>query len=239
MGKDPAFLFYSSDFLTGTYTMTDEQVGKYIRLLCLQHQHGHLHQNHMDSIIKTTDDVIYSKFIKDSDGKYYNQRLQDEIEKRVKYTDSRSLNGSLGGRPLKAYGSDMDMNSKTICEPYENHSENVIINKKRGVGKGIETSLFDKFYKEYPKHQGRVSAVKAFSKIDMTDDLFADIMASLATWKKSEQWIKDNGQYIPLPATWLNGRRWEDELPQQQPKRGGSLLDAIPTPKRTRPSNEG
>ena len=42
MAKDPAFLFYSNDFLTGTYTMTDEQVGKYIRLLCLQHQKGEL-----------------------------------------------------------------------------------------------------------------------------------------------------------------------------------------------------
>ena len=36
--KDPAFLFYSSDFLSGTFTMTNEQIGKYIRLLCIQHQ---------------------------------------------------------------------------------------------------------------------------------------------------------------------------------------------------------
>ena len=40
MAKDPAFLFYTSDFLTGTMFMTNEQVGIYIRLLCSQHQHG-------------------------------------------------------------------------------------------------------------------------------------------------------------------------------------------------------
>ena len=42
MSKDPAVLFYTSDFLSGTFTMTNEQVGKYIRLLCLQHQKGRL-----------------------------------------------------------------------------------------------------------------------------------------------------------------------------------------------------
>ena len=42
MNKDPAFLFYTSDFLTGTMFMTDEEVGVYIRLLCVQHQHGGL-----------------------------------------------------------------------------------------------------------------------------------------------------------------------------------------------------
>ena len=36
--KDPAFLFYSSDFLSGTMLMTDEEIGQYIKLLCLQHQ---------------------------------------------------------------------------------------------------------------------------------------------------------------------------------------------------------
>jgi hypothetical protein len=42
MAKDPAVLFYTQDFLVGTLTMTNEQVGKYIRLLCLQHQKGKL-----------------------------------------------------------------------------------------------------------------------------------------------------------------------------------------------------
>jgi hypothetical protein len=33
-------------------------------------------------------------------------------------------------------------------------------------------------------------------------------------WKNSQQWTKDGGQFIPMPATWLNGRRWEDETPK-------------------------
>ena len=42
MSKDPAILFYTGDFITGTLTMTDDQRGKYILLLCLQHQKGRL-----------------------------------------------------------------------------------------------------------------------------------------------------------------------------------------------------
>lgn len=237
LNKDPAFLFYSSDFLTGTYTMTDEQVGKYIRLLCLQHQHGHLSQNHMDSIIKTSDETIYAKFIKDSDGKYYNERLQEEIEKRVKYTDSRRLNGSMGGRPLKTYDNHMDNHKDSICEPYENHSENEddndidnrIIDKKRGVGKG-KSNLFEKFYTAYPRHIGRAGAEKAFSKIEINDVLFAKIMSVLEKWKQCEQWTKDNGQFIPYPATWLNGKRWEDELPESKQ----ISLGSIPKPEQSK-----
>lgn len=37
---------------------------------------------------------------------------------------------------------------------------------------------------------------------------------ALAAWTVSADWTKDGGQYIPHAATWLNGKRWEDELPQ-------------------------
>lgn len=92
MAKDPAFLFYSSDFITGVAFMTDEQVGKYIRLLCMQHLHGHLSEKHMMHICKTYDADIFGKFKKDENGLYYNQRVEDEIHKRKNFTESRKAN---------------------------------------------------------------------------------------------------------------------------------------------------
>ena len=86
MAKDPAFLFYPGDFTTGTQFFTDEQVGKYIRLLMAQHQLGHLKESHMIMICKSYDNDIFSKFVKDSDGNYFNQRLEDEIFKRKNYS---------------------------------------------------------------------------------------------------------------------------------------------------------
>jgi len=55
MAKDPAFLFYTGDFSTGTQFFSDEQVGKYIRLLMAQHQHGRLSEKQMLYICKNKD----------------------------------------------------------------------------------------------------------------------------------------------------------------------------------------
>ena len=90
--KDPAFLFYSSDFLSGTMLMTDEEIGQYIKLLCLQHQKGHLKEKDMLNICKTYNEDIFSKFKKDEEGKYYNERLEYEANKRKAYSESRRNN---------------------------------------------------------------------------------------------------------------------------------------------------
>lgn len=88
--KDPAFLFYSSDFLTGTAFMSDEEVGQYIRLLCYQHQHGHLLPGQYRGICRGNPTaLIEAKFKIDSDGNYYNQRLDVEILKRTSFSASQ------------------------------------------------------------------------------------------------------------------------------------------------------
>lgn len=90
--QDPEFLFNSSDFLTGTQLMNDDQCGKYIRLLCLQHQKGRLTEKQILVITKVRDEELFSKFIVDENGMYYNQRLELEIRKREGYVKSRRSN---------------------------------------------------------------------------------------------------------------------------------------------------
>ena len=48
---------------------------------------------------------------------------------------------------------------------------------------------------------------------------FSDVLAALERQKCSDRWQRDGGQYIPDPTTWLNGRRWEDELFPAEPER--------------------
>jgi len=98
MSKDPAVLLYTSDFLSGTYTMTDEQVGRYIRLLCLQHQKGKLTEKDMQSICKGYDSDVYEKF-EIIDGYYINKRMYEEAQKRSKFTESRRKNASAKHMP--------------------------------------------------------------------------------------------------------------------------------------------
>src|SRR3989304_569870 len=90
--KDPAILFYTSDFLTGTMTMSNEDVGKYIRLLCLQHQRGKLAEKDMLYICTTYVEAVFEKFVKDEQGFYQNKRLEKETLKRKKYCESRRKN---------------------------------------------------------------------------------------------------------------------------------------------------
>lgn len=92
MAKDPALLFYSGDFLVGTFTMTMEQRGRYITLLCLQHQQGFLTEDNLKENLQDTDIIVFNKFEKLSDGKYYNLRLKEEAERRKSYSESRRNN---------------------------------------------------------------------------------------------------------------------------------------------------
>jgi len=89
MAKDPAFLFYASDFLTGTMFMSNEQVGKYIRLLCSQHQHGGIIEKDSFDNLVGSDALLKKKFIECEDG-FYNERLADEMNNRCKKSSNIS-----------------------------------------------------------------------------------------------------------------------------------------------------
>ncbi len=92
MSKDPAVLWYTADFLAGTTLFSDEETGQYIKLLCHQHQLGHLPEKHILSVCKTKDSPVWSKFIKDEKGLWFNKRMDDEKERRAKYCSSRRRN---------------------------------------------------------------------------------------------------------------------------------------------------
>ena len=77
---------------------------------------------------------------------------------------------------------------------------------------------FTNFWKAYPRHTGKAAAVKAWEKCKPDAELQATILAAIAVQANSKEWLKDGGSFIPHPATWLNGKRWEDEVgaPQAQ-----------------------
>lgn len=70
---------------------------------------------------------------------------------------------------------------------------------------------FDLFWAEYPKKKNKPGALSAFEKINPDQGLFDEIMKGLSLAKNSKEWAKDEGEYIPYPATWLNGQGWTDE----------------------------
>jgi len=71
---------------------------------------------------------------------------------------------------------------------------------------------FERFYEKYPKKKAKEDARKKWNTLKIDEELFAKMIAALELQKECDDWKKNNGQYIPLPATWLNGRRWQDEI---------------------------
>lgn len=83
--------------------------------------------------------------------------------------------------------------------------------QKPPVGADVTAERFDAFWNAYPKKIGKGAAEKAFKKIKPSGDLLQRMLSAVEVQKQSDQWRRDNGQYIPNPATWLNQTRWEDE----------------------------
>lgn len=83
--------------------------------------------------------------------------------------------------------------------------------KDKEKEKEPEQDLFDRFWAVYPRKVGKKDAVKAWNKLKPDETLTLQIIEGVERWKLSTQWTKDGGQYIPYPATFLNGERWKDE----------------------------
>jgi len=71
-------------------------------------------------------------------------------------------------------------------------------------------SEFETFWTHYPKKIGKKEALRAWEKAK-DKPLIGAILLILVMAKASDQWTKDNGQFIPNPATWINQGRWADE----------------------------
>ena len=80
---------------------------------------------------------------------------------------------------------------------------------KKFWSKDTKINGFDEFWKAYPNKKDKQKAIIAWAKHE--PDL-QKVLKALKSQQNSEQWKKDNGQFIPLPTTWLNGARWEDEV---------------------------
>lgn len=85
----------------------------------------------------------------------------------------------------------------------------------------IASNGFAEFWNAYPNKKAKPKAEAAWRKLKLTAQTIADLMTGLERDKACEQWQRDNGQFVPYPASWLNGRRWEDEaLSGQAPING-------------------
>lgn len=76
----------------------------------------------------------------------------------------------------------------------------------------LQQERFEAWWVEYPKKAGKQAARKAWNKIKPDAALYSRIIDATKAQRTSEQWRKENGQFIPDPSKWLNQGRWDDDL---------------------------
>ena len=199
MSKDPAVLFYTSDFLSGTFTMTNEQVGKYIRLLCLQHQKGKLTEKDMLSICQAYDADIWEKF-EQLDGFFINNRMYDEAIRRSKFTESRRNNAKSvkNDSTSEALAKHMPMHMET-------ETESISVNKDIFIN-NIEPfkNLLSESYQEFIDYWTEPSKS---GKLRYEAEKFFDIKRRVNTWLQNKN---KYGNSKNTDATATSRKRMED-----------------------------
>lgn len=148
MAKDPAFLFYSQDFIVGTNTMDFEDRGKYITILAQMHQEGRMDEETIRFLVGNVSDKLKKKFLIDENGLWYNKRLEEETEKRASFVDSRRNNGMKGGRPKNT---ETKPNGKPNGSAKNNLHEDVNENENN-IEYGIDSEIFKKQWMRWKRY---------------------------------------------------------------------------------------
>lgn len=225
--KDPAILFYTQDFLVGTNTMLFEDRGKYITILCQMHQEGRLSEETIRFLVGSVSDKLKSKFQIDENGNWYNKRLEEEIEKRASFVDSRRNNGKKGGRPKangKPNGYPLGKAKKNLLED-EDENENECLNLN-------ETEIliwpnFEDFWNKYSKKIDRPKCELKWSKLKQDEKEL--IMEHLNAYIKSTPDV----QFRKNPLTYLNNKSWENQIidnngtSKKQPQQDSEFRQAL------------
>lgn len=101
-----------------------------------------------------------------------------------------------------------------------------------------EQADFLEFWAAYPRREARADAWRAWQQIARRRPPVADLVTAVRAHISAHEWCAERRRFIPLPATWLRGERWADELevpeeilptaaPVKPPaaRRGGALVD--------------
>ncbi len=194
--------------------------GLYIRHLCYQARHGSLpHSVPELSLVlmapnesQETWESVHSHFSIDCDGaeeRLYNKKLRDILVFRDEISKSKSYN------------------RKNKCKTNDKQKKNVCLSKgalRASLSNSLSLSSiledrFNNFWLIYPRKQQKQTALASW-KTHVPDAELADkIIAHVSDRSvKDHDWIKEDGKFVPFPATFLNQHRWEDQYSTAKPQ---------------------
>ena len=159
-----------------------------------------------DGVYGLLQELINAGYVQRHQGRFDNGLLGE-----INYLVSES---PLPAQPLPA--------SPDTAQPYPANPTLVSIEGKQVLNKAASTEkplcekelteAFEVFWKLYPNKKSKKDARKAWEKLKPSAELRQTLMTALGSHRVSRDWTKDDGQYVPMASTWLNGERWTDVL---------------------------
>ena len=221
MKNPPSFQFYPQDFLAdlNVQSMTDEEVGMYIKLLCHCWIEDGLPvegSRVVDLYLKNSSTI--SKCFYEKDGIFRNKRLDEEREKQRRWREKCSLGGK---KSSKNKGN--NKGSLSNGQVKANSSLSSLHSSPSALSLKDNESGFHKFWEVYPRKVAKADAFKVWIRITtvgekqpdgkFTKAIPADIILSVDGYLASIAKLKTEPQFIKHAATFLNAERWRDYLP--------------------------
>ena len=195
------------DYYDRLKRLSNEEVGNLFRQLMLYHAGRY---EEMSEFIDS-EGIAFDFIANDID------RME---EKHNAISETNRLNGLKGGRPKKQ--TEPEETEENRKKPTETEQKPTKAYKDKDKDKEKDkdkksNELFARFWSAYPRHEAKQTALRAFVKLNPDDGLLREMLAAIEKQKASSQWRENGGQYIPHPSTWLNQRRWEDEVRNYTP----------------------
>lgn len=149
--------------------------------------------------------TILKEFFAPTEKGWVNKHCDEKIKAYKNKKKVNKTNGKSGGRPKKPIETDSVISGLPVVTLTTN-------NKQETKNNNINHDLFDVFWKQYPKKVAKPYAFKVWKKINPSDELLQKMLSAINTQGLRNKDI----QFVPNPATWLNGERWEDEVASKQ-----------------------
>lgn len=185
-------------------------------------------------------DLVLSEFFYLDGDVYRNARCDAEIEAYRERRERAKANGRKGGRPVGdgktqpvISGIPEGTQKKTNQNQNQNQNQGNTPKAPKGGKLGVSADLValfeEEFWPRYPRKEAKPKALEAFAKaIPKAADGCREILMGLERAKRSEQWQRDGGKFIPHAATWLNQERWKDNPQAAAPQRATPITGLRP-----------
>ncbi len=222
--RPPGFMSYFDDLDSFLPELSDSQKGELYSAL---HAYAKDKQPYTggDIVVKMAFNAMARKIDKDQ-GKYNQRSKQNSInaKKRTANQPGSTIQPQAiasDGKPLQAIASDGKPLQTMAANNNSNSNSNSNGNSKQSSTNKAQNDIdnrFNVFYQAYPRHEGKQAAQKAFHKLKPSEELLSIMLKAIERQKQSSQW--QDKRFIPNPASWINGRRWEDETIVAPPHQG-------------------